>query len=66
MDDARSPERSPERSPAEPSNDADLAPRPADAVVVDLGNVLIHWDPVAAIATAVGTGRAVAFVADQG
>ena len=35
-----------------------------DAVVFDLGNVLIRWDPVAAIAAAVGTERAVAFVAD--
>lgn len=42
----------------------DLAPRPADAVVFDLGNVLIQWDPVAAIAAAVGTERAVSFVAD--
>ncbi len=44
--------------------DADLAPRPADAVVFDLGNVLIRWDPVAAVAAAVGTERAAAFVAD--
>jgi 2-haloacid dehalogenase len=50
-----------ERSSAE-----DLAPRPADAVVFDLGNVLIRWDPVAAIAAAVGTERAVAFVSDPG
>ena len=49
----------PERSSAE-----DLAPRPADAVVFDLGNVLIRWDPVAAIAAAVGPERAAAFVAD--
>ena len=41
-----------------------LAPRPADAVVFDLGNVLISWDPVAAIAVAVGTERARAFIAD--
>lgn len=33
-------------------------------MVFDLGNVLIRWDPVAAIAAAVGTERAVAFVAD--
>lgn len=42
----------------------DLGPRPADAVVFDLGNVLIRWDPVPAIAAAVGTERAAAFVAD--
>jgi 2-haloacid dehalogenase len=42
----------------------DLAPRPADAVVFDLGNVLISWDPVEAIAVAVGAERARAFVAD--
>ncbi|GAB3071991.1 HAD family hydrolase [Pedococcus soli] len=42
----------------------DLAPRPADVVVFDLGNVLIRWDPVPAIAVAVGPERAAAFVAD--
>jgi 2-haloacid dehalogenase len=41
-----------------------LGPRPADAVVFDLGNVLITWDPVEAIAVAVGPERARAFVAD--
>ena len=51
------------RSP-EPSTTEDLEPRPADAVVFDLGNVLIRWDPVAAIAQAVGPERAVAFLAD--
>ena len=51
------------RSP-EPSTTEDLEPRPADAVVFDLGNVLIRWDPVAAIAAAVGTERAVALIAD--
>ena len=39
-------------------------PRPADAVVFDLGNVLIAWDPVAAVAVAVGPERARAFVTD--
>ena len=39
-------------------------PRPADVVVFDLGNVLIRWDPVSAIAAAVGTERAATFVAD--
>lgn len=43
---------------------ADLVPRPAAAVVFDLGNVLIAWDPVEAIALAVGRERATAFVAD--
>ena len=41
-----------------------LAPRPADAVVFDLGNVLIRWDPASAIAAAVGADRAAAFLAD--
>jgi 2-haloacid dehalogenase len=41
-----------------------LAPRPADAVVFDLGNVLIRWDPVAAVSRAVGLERAAAFVGD--
>lgn len=41
-----------------------LGPRPADAVVFDLGNVLISWDPVRAIEVAVGGPRAAAFVAD--
>jgi 2-haloacid dehalogenase len=34
-------------------------------VVFDLGNVLITWDPVAAVAVAVGLERARAFVTDE-
>ena len=49
---------------ARPLGADDLAPRPADAVVFDLGGVLISWDPVKAVAAAVGTARATAFVAD--
>ncbi|KRF26154.1 HAD family phosphatase [Phycicoccus sp. Soil803] len=41
-----------------------VGPRPADAVVFDLGNVLITWDPVEAVAVAVGDDRARAFVND--
>ena len=47
-----------------PVRDDAWAPRPADAVVFDLGNVLIRWDPVPAIAAAVGPARAAAFLAD--
>ncbi|WP_370616300.1 HAD family hydrolase [Mumia sp. Pv 4-285] len=36
----------------------------ADLVVFDLGNVLIRWDPVPAVAARVGEERARAFVAD--
>lgn len=39
-----------------------LAPLPVDAVVFDLGNVLIQWDPAPAIAAAVGAERAEAFL----
>lgn len=41
-----------------------LGPRPANAVVFDLGDVLIAWDPVRAVEVAVGRERALAFVAD--
>jgi 2-haloacid dehalogenase len=43
----------------------ELAPNPVDAVVFDLGNVLIRWDPAPAIAAAVGPDRAAAFLADE-
>jgi hypothetical protein len=33
-----------------------LAPNPVDAVVFDLGNVLIRWDPAPAIAAAAEVG----------
>lgn len=45
------------------SNDA--TPNPVDAVVFDLGNVLIRWDPHPAIAAAVGAQRARAFLEDS-
>jgi 2-haloacid dehalogenase len=56
----------PDELPDQPIDNLDpkLAPRPADVVVFDLGNVLIRWDPVPAVAAAVGTERAAAFVAD--
>ncbi|MDE9366043.1 HAD family phosphatase [Luteipulveratus sp. YIM 133132] len=44
--------------------DDDVAPNPVDAVVFDLGNVLIRWDPAPAIAAEVGPERAAAFLAD--
>jgi 2-haloacid dehalogenase len=42
--------------------DPDLAPTPVDAVVFDLGNVLIRWDPRPAIAAAVGEEAAARFL----
>lgn len=48
------------RTAAEP----DLNPSAVDAVVFDLGNVLIAWDPAPAIAAAVGEERAHAFLTD--
>lgn len=41
----------------------DRGPVPVDAVVFDLGNVLIEWDPQPAIAAGVGQERAQAFLA---
>lgn len=38
--------------------------RPVDAVVFDLGNVLISWDPYPAIAEGVGHEQATRFLAD--
>ena len=47
------------------SADPRFAPSPVDAVVFDLGNVLIRWDPVAAVAGGVGLDRARAFLTDD-
>jgi 2-haloacid dehalogenase len=38
---------------------------PVEAVILDLGNVLITWDPHPAIAEAVGAEQATSFLADQ-
>ena len=43
----------------------DLQPSPVDAVVFDLGNVLIRGDPHPAIAATVGPERAARFLADE-
>ncbi|WP_265446854.1 HAD family hydrolase [Flexivirga meconopsidis] len=43
-----------------------LDPAPVDAVVFDLGNVLIRWDPLPAIAAGVGQERARHFLHDSG
>lgn len=48
--------------PTEQLDDPQLAPSTVDAVVFDLGNVLIRWDPLAAIAAGVGEARAEAFL----
>lgn len=46
----------------ETSDEPDLNPSPVDAVVFDLGNVLIDWDPQPAIAAGVGESRAREFL----
>ncbi|MFC6707345.1 HAD family hydrolase [Flexivirga alba] len=43
-------------------DDLDLNPSAVDAVVFDLGNVLIEWDPQPAIAAGVGEARARKFL----
>lgn len=43
-------------------DEPDLNPSAVDAVVFDLGNVLIEWDPQPAIAAGVGEERARAFL----
>ena len=45
--------------------ECDFAPASVEAVVFDLGNVLIAWDPHPAIARAVGAEQATRFLADQ-
>jgi len=45
--------------------ESDLGPRHVDAVIFDLGNVLITWDPHPAIAKAVGAEQAARFLADE-
>ena len=46
-------------------NGTDLTPAPVDAVVFDLGGVLIAWDPLRAITKAVGAEQATRFLADE-
>ena len=46
----------------EATDEPDLNPSPVDAVVFDLGNVLIEWDPEPAIAAGVGEERAQKFL----
>lgn len=43
-------------------DDARFAPAPADAVIFDLGNVLIRWIPEDAVAAALGAEKAQEFV----
>lgn len=47
-------------------DDPQLAPSACDAVVFDLGNVLIRWDPFRAVAAGVGESRARAFLDHAG
>jgi len=60
--------RLPDQEPAGPIErpDGDLVAAPVAAVVFDLGNVLIAWDPHPAIARAVGAQEAARFLADEG
>jgi 2-haloacid dehalogenase len=46
-------------------SESDLEPAMVDAVIFDLGNVLITWDPFPAIAKAVGAEKAKLFLADE-
>lgn len=55
----------PELAGSTERSDSDLAPATVDAVVFDLGNVLITWDPHPAIAKAVGAEQASRFLADE-
>ena len=45
--------------------ESDLVPRGVEAVIFDLGNVLISWDPHPAIAKVVGAEQATRFLADE-
>lgn len=45
--------------------DSHSAPVPVEAVIFDLGNVLISWDPHPAIARGVGKEEATRFLADE-
>jgi 2-haloacid dehalogenase len=56
----------PEHPDSAQLSDSDLGPAPVDAVIFDLGNVLISWDPLPAIAKAVGAEQGARFLADEG
>jgi 2-haloacid dehalogenase len=51
--------------PSDELSGSDPAPAKVDAVIFDLGNVLITWDPHPAIAKAVGAEQATHFLADE-
>ena len=61
VSDARLPDQGP-RGFIELS-ETDVAPAPVEAVVFDLGGVLIAWDPLRAITKAVGAEQATRFLA---
>ena len=50
---------------ASPTERREGGPRGVEAVIFDLGNVLIAWDPHPAIAKAVGAEQATLFLADK-
>ncbi|WP_137121991.1 HAD family hydrolase [Segeticoccus rhizosphaerae] len=60
-----SPTPADDQQPWDEPVDERFSPSPVDAVVFDLGNVLIRWDPFAAVVAGVGAAEATAFFAAE-